>query len=169
MVCGQSLPCNSSRVTRSPGRSSSIASNWNGCSCNLTRLPRFVSSPVRKSASKTPNLKRLKGCAACVMANPSVRKFVDLPHGKTGLDSGPLPGDNLPELFDLIKVSRGLIFQQESSDGPLKRSVFPITHAGQVCNGRLPRGRRIGQVGPGRKSRYQTDWKYHAKQIDCRK
>lgn len=80
-----------------------------------------------------------------------------------------LLGDNLPELFDLIGFYRGLTFQQESSAGPLKQYVFPITHVGQVCNGRSQRMLRIGHIGPrsgpGIKPIGSTD----AKQIDCRR
>ena len=51
-VSGQRRFCNSSRVTTSPGRSSRMASTWNGCPLNFSFTPSLRSSPVRRSASE---------------------------------------------------------------------------------------------------------------------
>src|ERR1039458_7324707 len=42
---GQSFVQISSRVTSSPGRCRSMASNWNGWDCNRIRVPFFLNSP----------------------------------------------------------------------------------------------------------------------------
>src|SRR5215469_14003359 len=53
-VSGHKRFCSSSRVTTSPGRSSRIASTWNGWPLNFSFTPSLRSSPVRRSASKAP-------------------------------------------------------------------------------------------------------------------
>ena len=53
---GQRRFRSASRVTSSPGCSSSTVSNCRGCCWRLSRAPDFLSSPERRSSSKTPNL-----------------------------------------------------------------------------------------------------------------
>src|SRR5216683_1348808 len=50
----------SSRVTTSPGRSTSACKTCSGFPCNLSLTPCFRSSPVRTSNSKTPNRRILR-------------------------------------------------------------------------------------------------------------
>ena len=52
---GQILVFNSSRLTTSPGLSSSASSTLYGWSCTRIRTPAFRSSPERGSTSNTPN------------------------------------------------------------------------------------------------------------------
>src|SRR5882762_5007047 len=53
---GHSRLRSSSRVTISPGFSSSMVRIWNGCSCRRTLEPLRLSSPPRRSASNEPKL-----------------------------------------------------------------------------------------------------------------
>src|SRR5438874_2361765 len=54
----------SSRLTTSPGRSTSVCNTCSGFPCNRTLTPCFRSSPVRTSSSKTPNRRILRALGA---------------------------------------------------------------------------------------------------------
>src|ERR1700692_2012102 len=134
IVPGQSRPCNSSRVTNSPGFSSSTASSRKGCSCRLRRLPFFVSSPARRSASKTANFKCLEASLACMA---DTRAAHSLARGRQ-VRGQTLPnlsvGHAARELFDFIIVSRAGTLQRNCTDRPRKLHLV-ATHHGHVCNG----------------------------------
>src|SRR5271168_3469580 len=73
---GQRLACNSSRVTISPGRSSSIASTRKGCSCSGTFLPFLCTSPEPRSTSKSPaRTRRPKLVGASINLHPNGDDF----------------------------------------------------------------------------------------------
>src|SRR5258708_7960737 len=71
---GHKRRCSSSRVTTSPGRSTSASSTCNGFPWSLSLTPRFRSSPVLASSSKTPNRRSLRALRVPLPASVDITK-----------------------------------------------------------------------------------------------